>query len=83
MMLTNQERQAIYARHFEQYHARHVAALFNADEIVEGFADDCERDCRGEQIGNGLSRFCGWAFVAGTCGVFWWYLITSVGSMIR
>ncbi len=78
MMLTNQERQAIYARHFEQYHARNCAALFNADEIIE----DCEY--RDEQTGRvALSRVSGWTFVVVTCGAFWWYLITAVSGMIR
>ncbi len=82
MMLTNQERQQIYARHFEQYSARHCAALFNADEIVEG----CARECRDEQIGRwlvALSRVGGWTLVLGSCGAFWWYVIRSVSGLIR
>lgn len=85
MMLTHAERQQIYARHFEQYQARHCAALFQADEFADEFIEDCARECRDEQIGRGLKAISvvgGWALVLGSCGAFWWYVITHVATWI-
>ncbi len=86
MMLTNQERQQIYARHFKQYSARHCSALFQTDELADEFIEDCALECRDEQIGRGLkavSVLAGWVVVVGTCVAFWWYVVTSVSGLIR
>ncbi len=82
MMLTNQERQQIYARHFKQYSARHCSALFNTEEIIEG----CATEARDEQLGRilvAVSYVGGWALMLGSCVAFWWYVVTLVSGLIR